>query len=313
MVKSEELVKILEYKKLLESFYGKDENEKSITHFKEILLSKASIESFNDLNPSKKNKDFKYYLYASIMSLFLERNGYDLKHWDYFFTEVYVDLIKNGFPTLTKELPKKIENTSGQSRILELFVGHSINRVFNLNKNNIFALYADSKKPTTLFDDTGKPFFPAEFSDTEQKILKKIKITMKIRGSEEKKVWGDNDVVVITYPEDIKEAEAFCLISCKTSSRERAYQSIFWATHSRIEGIGKHIFVTLDKGDSNGNSEIGNRSDDASRKLRNALESTMERVYVFRNSKEVERSAVIKDFDYLKKDLLRWKDDFLGL
>jgi hypothetical protein len=96
--------------------------------------------------------------------------------------------------------------------------------------------------------------------------------------------------------------------------RERVYQSIFWATHSRIEGIAKHTFATLDKGDSSGNSEIGHRGqNNNARKTRDVLESTMDRVYVFRGAEEVERSYVIKNFDYLQTDLERWREDYFGI
>lgn len=134
---------------------------------------------------------------------------------------------------------------------------------------------------------------------------------MKLRGKPRKEIWGDNDVIVVLRHNNI--LQQFCIISCKTSLRERVYQSIFWATHSRIEGIGKHVFVTIDKGAS-GNSEIGNRAaNNDARKSRDVLESTMDRVYVLRNSTEVNRSQVIKDFAYLQTDLIRWSEDIVGI
>jgi hypothetical protein len=39
----------------------------------------------------------------------------------------------------------------------------------------------------------------------------------------------------------------------------------------------------------------------------------MDKVYVFRNRHEVNRSEVIKGIDYLERDLIRWGDEFLGI
>jgi hypothetical protein len=134
---------------------------------------------------------------------------------------------------------------------------------------------------------------------------------MKLRGQPQKSVWGDNDIIVtLTHNSTIQQ---YCIISCKTSLRERVYQSIFWSMHSRMEGIGKHVFVTTDKGAS-GNSEIGSRnSDNMAKKSRDVLESTMDRVYVLRNREEVNRSQVIKDFSFLQKDLINWAEDIAGV
>ena len=134
---------------------------------------------------------------------------------------------------------------------------------------------------------------------------------MKLRGQPQKTVWGDNDIIVTLTHNGI--IQQFCIISCKTSLRERVYQSIFWSMHSRIEGVGKHVFITIDKGAS-GNSEIGNRAlDNNAKKSRDVLESTMDRVYVLRNNIEVNRSQVIKDLIFLQKDLIKWAEDLAGI
>ena len=82
--------------------------------------------------------------------------------------------------------------------------------------------------------------------------------------------------------------------------------------HSRMEGVGKHVFVTTDKGDGSGNSEIGSRTLNKAKKSRDVLESTMDRVYVLRNSTDVNRSQVVKDFSFLQRDLMNWAKDIAG-
>ena len=90
------------------------------------------------------------------------------------------------------------------------------------------------------------------------------------------------------------------------------YQSVFWSMHSRLQGVGKHVFITTDKG-ANGKSEIGIRkADNSAKKSRDVLESTMDRVYVLRNAQEVNRSEIIKGFLYLEKDLISWAHEISG-
>ena len=164
------------------------------------------------------------------------------------------------------------------------------------------------KEHYAYFDNNFK--IDALSDEDNKRLINNLTVKMKIRGETAKEVWGDNDVVVCV--EEDGKIQQFCIISCKVSLRERVYQSLFWSIHSRLEGTGKHVFVTIDKGNS-GNTEIGSRIDGKNtRKTRNVLESSMDRVYVFRGEDEVSRSQVIKDFDFLKWDLDNWARDFTG-
>lgn len=294
--------KILEYKDFLASRYSTASSGNKIQEFKDLILSSDSIEYLKNFEINSKESSYiNNYLNAALMSLLMEQEGYDLDNWNDFVNEIHPEL-KN---------QNQHFNAINEAKTLENLVLHTVNQVFQLNGQNIYAFLPNSSSnPNSLLDDFGNCFLP---EDANKRILDKVKITMKVRSSDEKKVWGDNDVLIVAFPNTIDEAEAICLVSCKTSLRERVYQSIFWALHSRIEGIGNHVFVTLDKGDSKyKKSEIKNSSEN-NRKTRDVLESTMERVYVFRNALEVNRSYVIKDFDYLKNDLLRWKENHFGL
>ncbi|MBE0392557.1 BsaWI family type II restriction enzyme [Flavobacterium sp. PL002] len=243
---------------------------------------------------------WKKYLHATLISAYQILTEYDLQRWNEYFNNISeIEIIFN-------------ISANNESDILELFVLHSINKVFNF-KHNSLSIKAfrsnNNSNPTRLLCDNNKADTLTELEN--ETIISNLKIGMKLRGLPKKEIWGDNDVIVtLRLNENLQQ---FCIISCKTSLRERVYQSIFWSMHSRLEGIGKHVFVTPDKG-QNGNSEIGNRKDDNSaKKSRDVLESTMDRVYVLRNNAEVGRSQVIKDFMDLEKDLLNWANDIAGI
>ncbi|MDC3423272.1 BsaWI family type II restriction enzyme [Aquibacillus sp. 3ASR75-11] len=274
-------------------------------YYLDLLTSSEILRIAPDLsNCEQKNKSYlNSYFHACLIAVFLEKEGDSLWNWEKYAREIAPVLKIHGF--YGQYLPKFTE-----SDILEYFILHTVNNTFGLY--NIKALTTNSdSNPTKFYDDYLNEIVP---EITTNKILEKVQVTMKIRGQAEKKVWGDNDILIVAYPDFVLDAEAICIISCKTSLRERVYQSIFWATHSRVEGIARHTFATLDKGDSGRNSEIGYRgTDNAARKTRDVLESTMDRVYVFRGAEEVNRSYVIKDFEYLKKDLERWREDYFGL
>lgn len=240
------------------------------------------------------------YFHACMVSAFQECLGYDLENWNSYFDE-----------------SRRISSQLGIARpnegqVLELFVIHTINHVFDFGSNNlnIVALKSnDSKNPTYLTDDSNDPNFLTP--EENRRIINNLKVVVKMRGNSDKRVWGDNDIIVTLSLNGLRQQ--YCIISCKTSLRERVYQSIFWAMHSRLEGVGKHVFVTTDKGAS-GRSEIGNRNtQNEAKKSRDVLESTMDRVYVLRRQQEVNRSQVIKDFTYLKSDLERWALDIGGI
>lgn len=253
-----------------------------------------------ELDFSRANSHWRNYLHASMLSLYLEMKGYDLEFWNEY-TENRTS-ISNLFGF----------DSSAEDKILELLVLHSINHVFDLGDNEygIVALKANnSSKPTFLTDDSNQRNFLTV--PENQRLLENLKIAMKIRGVPKKEIWGDNDVIVVLKHKGI--IQQFCIISCKLSLRERVYQSVFWSMHSRMESIGRHVFVTIDKGTKGSKTEIGHReSDNSARKTRDVLESTMDRVYVLRKDAEVGRSQVIKDFLHMQNDLQLWAQEFTG-
>jgi hypothetical protein len=261
-------------------------------------IGELNTEVYN-LDLSRSNSHWRNYVHASLISLYLELKSYDLDKWNEYI--------------LRKDLISKVFNytSSGEDKILELFVLHSINHVFDFEDSGfeILALKANnSSNPSFLSDDSNN--INLLTPDENLRLLNNLKIAMKIRGMSKKEIWGDNDIIVTLKSDG--QIQQYCIISCKVSLRERVYQSVFWSMHSRLEGIGKHVFVTLDKGNS-GSSEIGNREDNNdARKSRDVLESTMDRVYVLRNQNEVNRSQVIKDFSWLKNDLILWANEITG-
>lgn len=267
--------------------------------FKERLTSFARS-NIVDIPP--RDIYWNNYLHAALISSAFETlNTYNLEIWNQYFTSI-------------EQINEAINVANGtQGDIFELFILHTINHVFDFEENhlNIKALRAPSKTgtPSFLTDDTnGRSVLTGPENDY---LLENLKVGMKIHGFPMKRIWGDNDIVVtLTFQGQVQQ---FCIISCKTSLRERVYQNIFWATHSRLESIGKHVLATLDKG-SNGRTEIGNRnSDNTARKTRDVMESSLDRTYVFRHSHEVNRSQAIKDFSYLKNDLDNWARDIAGI
>lgn len=282
-------------KLLLQSAEGKDIK---IESFMSILEDSCS--DF-DLTVFSKSTDREIrYLHAVLLSTFFELTEYSLQNWEQYFIH---------FEEISKILKVKKKGTEGN--ILELLVLHTINHVFNLNskKRRVKAYIPNSdSNPTHLLDDSFNPNILNP--EDNERLINNLTVKMKIRGEKPEEIWGDNDVVVCV--EDKSSIQQFCIISCKVSLRERVYQSLFWSLHSRLEGTGRHVFITIDKGNS-GISEIGSRVPGKNvRKTRNVLESTMDRVYVFRGQDEVSRSPVIKDFEDLKWDLKNWSKDFIG-
>lgn len=286
----------LAFKKiLLQSARGKDIKIESF-----ISILKGATAAF-DITVFSKSTDREIrYLYTAILSSFFELTEYSLKNWNLYF--IY-------FKEISSIL--KVKQTGTQGNILELLVLHTINQVFNIdsNKRKVKAYIPNSDStPTHLLDDSFKSNILS--SEDNKRLINNLTVKMKIRGEASEEIWGDNDVVVCV--EDESSIQQFCIISCKLSLRERVYQSLFWSLHSRLEGAGRHVFVTVDKG-NDGKSEIGSRVPGTKvRKTRNVLESTMDRVYVFRGEDEVSRSPVIKDFEGLKWDLENWSKDFTG-
>lgn len=285
-----------------------------ILDFKNVLIENyldviIDIDSFVDCITALKNQKgelqlgkgyWSNYAHASLSSAFMQLTDYSLVSWLAYFEHANIISDLLGISQVSKE-----------GGILELFVLHHINNVFDFGNNElqIRAVRATNDvDPKFLTDDSNREDL---FSEEENKrLISNLKVVMKMRGFPRKEIWGDNDIIVTMKKNN--SLQQFCVISCKTSLRERVYQSIFWAMHSRLEGIGKHVFVTADKGAS-GNSEIGNREEDnKAKKSRDVLESAMDRVYVLRNEAEVNRSQVIKDFNYLEEDLNNWAKDIAG-
>lgn len=301
------LENVLTLKNQIKTVFARENQISTTEQFISLFLAPPILNIFPNIDDIQK-KHLSYlrrYFKVCLLACYMEKKGYDLQIWNEFVHHVY--------PALQKVPPYKkiLIDDFNEGKCLELLILHTINQVFRLP--NILALKVNRDyAPTDLLDDyLMNPLSPM----VTKKILDKVQVNMKIRGTSEKKIWGDNDILVAAYPENIQDTEIICIISCKTSLRERGYQSIFWATHSRIEGIAKHTFVTLDKGSDKGASEIGYRDATSghAKKNRDVLEATMDRVYVFRNQQELPRSYVIKDLEYMKKDLARWREDYFGL
>jgi len=274
-------------------------------HFTDIKTFQKEIISFHKKKSSipistLNNNYWDNYTHAILLSIYFKQVIKTLENWNSY---------RDNSITLGHKLG--LRKSFNESIVLELFVLHMINNDFDLRRNhNIIALRASSVvSPKYLTDDSNDPKLLSK--EENDYLLNNLRIIMRVRGFGTQKIWGDNDIIVCIRKSN--KIHNYCIISCKVSLRERVYQSIFWATHSRIEGVGKHVFITLDKGAS-GNSEIGSRDQTTgnARKTRNALESTMDRVYVFRNRRDVNRSEVIKGIDYLERDLARWGKEFLG-
>lgn len=115
-------------------------------------------------------------------------------------------------------------------------------------------------------------------------------------------VWPDNDIIVTG--EDISgNRRAFCIISCKTSLRERPLESCFWAIATRDTGI-KAVFATSDL-----DAELGNCGD-THNKMRQLLESYFDRTYSTSPATDICRQVV--PFNQIVNDLRRWHADLLG-
>ena len=288
------LQEILDYKNALK----KEFNGKKIDL---SLFIKVLNENKSKINSVKLNRKFTNYLHATLVACYLEKTKYDLNNWQEYFSEV--DSISD---ILNVDTPNEWD-------VFEYFALHSINQVFDFSVSGLEIkafIPNNNRKPLYLTDDSFKTNVLSKIENNL--ILESIKVKMKIRGLNPKSIWGDNDIIVCVKHNN--QFQHFCIISCKLSLRERVYQSIFWALHSRLEGTGRHVFLTADKG-IKGKTEIGSRNilDKSAKKSRNALESTMDRVYVLRNENEVNRSQVIKNFERLKIDLIIWADDILGI
>lgn len=114
-------------------------------------------------------------------------------------------------------------------------------------------------------------------------------------------VWPDNDLIVVGNSAS-GQTRAFCIISCKTSLRERAIESCFWAVVTRDLGI-RAAFATADP-----DNELG--TCDVPTKQRQLLESFFDRVYS--TSPATQRCTQVVGIERLAADLDRWGSDLLG-
>jgi hypothetical protein len=258
-----------------------------------------------DIDPeSLENKIFRNHFIVCLLAPYLANNNYDLKSWIIFENDIY--------PFYKNEIPNYfLLNTIKKNRgdILEQTLTFVINYLFKLDNIHAYSVNTSSKNIKLI---TMGSFAPKLDLEVENSILQKLHNQFKIPGIPVREVWGDNDIVIVSTK---KSTDSFCIISCKSSLRERAFQTAFWAMRSRLEGKFRHVFCTLDFGTAKGKSEIGSRNNEdfTAKKNRDVLESLMDRCYVFRNNEEVPRSHVIKDLEYLKTDLVRWEADFWGL
>lgn len=275
----------------------------------EDLTSKTTIKKLKGkigkIDPNVlNNKIYQKHLISVFLTSYLDHCNFTLKSWKNFENNIYSNL-KTIFPSYFSY--KGITNIRGD--LLEATLLFVVNVLYELDDISAYSVSFTSSGVRLV----GMGDLSAKLTrDVENIIINKLHNQFKITGIPVREVWGDNDIVIISTKES---SDCFCIISCKSSLRERAFQSAFWATRSRLEGKNKHVFCTLDFGSSTGKSEIGARDDKIFRakKNRDVLESIMDRCYVFRNKNEVPRSPAIKSLDYLKIDLERWEADFWGL
>lgn len=279
-------------------------NNKKAGAFEWIIGNEKILKIIKDIDQSLiKKPTFNKHLIASIFSPYLSHHEYSLEAWNKFELEYY-PLLRKNFPKIFTS--KSIKGIRGD--LLESVLLFVINFIFNIN--NIFGYSVNSKADSLKLMTMGD-FAPLLSREKEKLILEKLQNQFKISGIPVKEIWGDNDILIISKRESV---DCFAIISCKSSLRERAFQSAFWAMRSRLEGKHKHVFCTLDIGNSKGKTEIGKRDkNNTARKNRDVLESIMDRTYVFRDEIEVPRSPAIKSLNYLKIDLRRWEADFWGL
>ncbi len=114
-------------------------------------------------------------------------------------------------------------------------------------------------------------------------------------------VWPDNDLIVVGRAAS-GQTRALCIISCKTSLRERAIESCFWAVATRDIGI-RAAFATADL-----DGELGTCLKPT--KSRQLLESYFDRVYS--TPPTTERCTQVVGIEQLAADLDRWGPDLLG-
>lgn len=114
-------------------------------------------------------------------------------------------------------------------------------------------------------------------------------------------VWPDNDLIVVGTASS-GHPKALCIVSCKTSLRERAIESCFWAVATRDLGI-RAAFATADL-----DGELGTCLKPT--KSRQLLESYFDRVYS--TSPSTQLCTQVVGAEHLADDLGRWGLDLLS-
>lgn len=114
-------------------------------------------------------------------------------------------------------------------------------------------------------------------------------------------VWPDNDIVLVTKTTN-HEWRAVGIISCKTSLRERVFESAFWTLATRDTGL-RSGFVTADLDDEL--AECGGNG-----KNRQIIETYFDRAYS--TNPATRFCPQVRPFSDAPADLLRWQRDVVA-
>ena len=114
-------------------------------------------------------------------------------------------------------------------------------------------------------------------------------------------VWPDNDIVLVTQTKR-HEWRAVGIISCKTSLRERVFESAFWTLATRDTGL-RSGFVTADLDD-----ELADCG--GSGKNRQIIETYFDRAYS--TNPATRFCPQVRPFSEIAADLLRWQKDVVA-
>lgn len=114
-------------------------------------------------------------------------------------------------------------------------------------------------------------------------------------------VWPDNDIIVLARDQG-GQLRALGIVSCKTSIRERAFESAFWALATRDTGL-RTVFVTADLDNELG--VCGGKS-----KSRQIIETYFDRGYS--TSPRTACCAQIQPLGRVAADIRRWREDLLA-
>lgn len=114
-------------------------------------------------------------------------------------------------------------------------------------------------------------------------------------------VWPDNDIILVTRTQG-GEWRAVGILSCKTSLRERVFESAFWTLATRDTGL-RSGFVTADLDDEL--AECGGTG-----KNRQIVETYFDRAYS--TNPATRFCPQVRPFSEAATDLLRWQKDVVA-